>query len=76
MERGREEGRQEGQQEGLHQGTVVGRIQHTQELLGLPVADAAELASKDPAVLRALASELDACLKDQLARLRSRPSEN
>ena len=72
----KQEGRQEGRQEGLHQGSIVGRIHHTQVLLGLPVADAAELASKDPAVLRALASELDARLKDQLARLRGRPSEN
>lgn len=55
-------GRQEGRQEGL----LVGQIQLCQNLLGLAVMSADELAARDASSLRALLSELQARLQNRV----------
>ena|SRR5438552_16741365 len=57
--------RQEGRQEGRREGALIGQIQYSQEVLGLPVSRLDELEQRRP-------EELEATLRDLKAQLRSR----
>ncbi len=63
---GRQEGWQEGRQEGRQEGTVIGRIQFCQELLGLPIIAAEDLAQRGREELQNLLRELEGRVRHPL----------
>ena len=64
---GLETGRQQGREEGRQEGRLEGTIRPLQELLGEPVTNSDELATRDPKQLEELARTLQTRLRTRLA---------
>ena len=68
LEKGREEGIEKGRKEGFDLGKLLGEIKSFQMVLGLAQSSDEDLLAKDPAVLTAMASELQSQVVNNLRR--------